>query len=91
MAMSALPSLALLDEPCAGLSREETRAATALVREWSARFGASFLVVEHDMTLVREISDNVIVLHQGRVIAEGRYDVVRADPAVREVYSGGVK
>ena len=91
MAMSAVPSLALLDEPCAGLSREETLAATALIREWSARLGASFLVIEHDMTLVREISDNVVVLHQGRVIAEGGYEVVRADPAVREVYSGGVK
>ena len=91
MAMSATPSLALLDEPCAGLSREETRAATDLIREWGGQFGVSFLVIEHDMTLVREISDHVVVLHQGRVIAQGDYAAVRADPLVREVYSGGVK
>ncbi len=78
----------LLDEPAAGMTAgERTRLATVL--RTLAGNGAAVLLVEHDMRLVGEVADEVTVLDQGRVLAHGTADEVRADPAVRRAYLGG--
>ena len=86
MVLAARPSLILLDEPAAGLSREETVWLSGVVRD-ANRF-ASIVVVEHDMTFVRGIADEVTVFHRGATLAEGKADQVLSDERVREVYLG---
>jgi branched-chain amino acid transport system permease protein len=91
MALAMEPKLLLLDEPCAGLSPEETHAVIAVIRWARARLGVSVIIIEHDMSLVKELADHVLVLHQGRLLASGSIAEVQADPAVRAVYAGGTK
>lgn len=88
VAVAAMPRLTFLDEPCAGLTKAETKAVAKCIKELNDRHGMDFLVIEHDMDLVLEMSDQVVVLHQGAVIAEGSYTEVREVPEVREVYAG---
>ena len=83
---AARPSLILLDEPAAGLSREETVRLGEIIR--AASRGASIVVVEHDMTFVRGIADEITVFHRGATLAEGRAESVLSDERVREVYLG---
>jgi urea transport system ATP-binding protein len=80
------PALLLLDEPVAGMSAKEREATAGLLREISK--GRSLVVIEHDMSFVESIADKVTVLHQGRLLAEGRMDAVQADPRVIDVYLG---
>ncbi|RBI83137.1 hypothetical protein DRV85_16960 [Rhodosalinus halophilus] len=86
--MMRRPPVMLLDEPAAGVNR---RLATALFDRIAElnRQGTTFLIVEHEMQLVMRYCDHVIVMHQGRVLAEGAPDEIRADPAVIEAYLGG--
>ncbi|WP_373050933.1 branched-chain amino acid ABC transporter ATP-binding protein/permease [Thalassovita aquimarina] len=91
MTTAAEPRVLLLDEPCAGLSHDETTLMTDLVRRFQADTGGLVIMIEHDMAIVEAISDKVLVLHQGRVLAFDSYDAVRADPAVQAVYAGGTK
>lgn len=91
MTAAAEPRLLMLDEPCAGLSAEETGLMTNLVREYQAEIQGLVIVIEHDMAIVESLSDMVLVLHQGRVLAFGSYAEVKADPAVQAVYAGGTK
>ena len=91
MAAASKPSLLLLDEPCAGLSPEETALMTGLVREFQEHTGSLVVVIEHDMSIVEATSDKVLVLHQGEVLAFDTYEAVRNDPAVTAVYAGGTK
>jgi urea transport system ATP-binding protein len=80
------PELLMLDEPVAGMSAaERVRTAELLGRIVKGR---AVIVIEHDMKFVESIADRVTVLHQGKVLAEGRMDKVQADPRVREVYLG---
>ena len=83
---AARPSLILLDEPAAGLSREETAWLGEIIRAANRR--ASIVVVEHDMTFVRGIADEITVFHRGATLAEGRAESVLSDERVREVYLG---
>jgi branched-chain amino acid transport system ATP-binding protein len=86
-ALATEPQLLLLDEPAAGLNIYETQALAGLIlkiRGW----GVTCLVVEHDMSLVMNISDDVVVLDQGRKIAEGPPRVIQTDPEVIRVYLG---
>lgn len=78
----------LLDEPAAGMTAAE-RARLAQVLRALAGNGRAVLLVEHDMRLVGAVADRVSVLDQGRVLAVGTPDQVRADPAVRRAYLGG--
>ncbi len=80
-------SVLLLDEPAAGMTADE-RARLRLVLRRLAGNGAAVLLVEHDVRLVGEVADRVTVLDQGRVLATGTPDEVRADPAVRRAYLG---
>ena len=80
------PELLMLDEPVAGMTiAERGRTATLLNRVAKER---AVVVIEHDMKFVASIADRVTVLHQGKVLAEGKMAVIQDDPRVKEVYLG---
>lgn len=86
VALACEPRLLLLDEPTAGMSPEEARAMMNLILKLHQE--RTVIVVEHRMKLVMGISDRIIVLHQGRLLAEGTPDDIRAHDEVRRVYLG---
>ncbi|MFF3604777.1 ATP-binding cassette domain-containing protein [Streptomyces sp. NPDC002463] len=88
MVLAAGPRLLLLDEPAAGLGPDDARRLTRELRAVNRRTGCALLVVEHDMDIVRELADEVVVLAEGQVLARGPLDTVAADPAVRTAYLG---
>ncbi|MET4578157.1 ABC transporter ATP-binding protein [Ottowia thiooxydans] len=86
-ALAANPRLLLLDEPAAGLNDSETHAVGELIRKIAAG-GTTVLLVEHDMKMVMAISDHIVVMDQGKKLAEGTAQQVRANPAVVAAYLG---
>jgi urea transport system ATP-binding protein len=80
------PKLLLLDEPVAGMTDEETARTAELFLSLKGKH--SLMVVEHDMSFIKTISEKVTVLHEGAVLAEGTLDQVQADERVIEVYLG---
>ena len=86
MLLAQDPKLLLVDEPVAGMTDAETAQTAILLREIARDH--SVVVVEHDMTFVRDLDVKVTVLHEGAVLAEGALDQVSADPRVIEVYLG---
>jgi branched-chain amino acid transport system permease protein len=91
MALLTEPRVLLLDEPCAGLSPEETSAVMEIIRWAAQRLGGSIIIIEHDMSLVKELAQIVYVLHNGALLAKGNVAAIQANPAVRAVYVGGEK
>lgn len=89
IALASEPQVLLLDEPTAGMSAAETRDAIALIGRIVRERGLSLLFTEHDMEVVFSIAERIGVLHQGRLIAEGAPEAVRANADVRRVYLGG--
>lgn len=87
MALAMKPQLLLLDEPTAGLSREETRATGEMVMEINAQ-GITAVVTEHDMAFVRQLDSPITVLHHGRVFAEGSHREIEQREDVRRIYLG---
>ncbi|MEM9104376.1 MAG: ATP-binding cassette domain-containing protein [Pseudomonadota bacterium] len=83
--------LVLLDEPCAGLSTVETADMIEAIAAVNAQLGSTAILIEHDMRVVERLSDHVLVMHQGRLLANGDIDEIRANPEVQAVYSGGTK
>ena len=86
MALATSPRMLLLDEPMAGMGREESERMTRLLRQLKAR--ETILLVEHDMDVVFALADRITVLVYGRAIACGTPDEIRANPEVRGAYLG---
>ena len=84
--LASEPKILLLDEPTQGMSHQDTADTAKLVR--SLTQDVSVLLIEHDIGLVMELSDHVVVMHQGRKLAEGPPAAVRADPQVQAAYFG---
>ena len=91
MTVISEPDLILLDEPCAGLSKSETETMITAISDLAKSIQGTFIIVEHDMHVVERLSDNVLVIHQGKLLAQGVLADIRANPEVQQVYAGGSK
>ena len=87
-ALAMRPRVLLLDEPVAGMNREETEDMARFILDVQEEWGVTVLLVEHDMAMVMDISSHVVVLNFGQVIASGSPSDVRRHPAVIEAYLG---
>jgi len=86
VALAAKPSILLLDEPTQGMSHADTAEIAQLIRDLSR--DVTILLIEHDIGVVMNISSHMVVMHQGKKLAEGVPSAVRADPAVKAAYFG---
>ena len=87
VALTAKPSLLLLDEPMSGLMSEDRKRIAVFIKQLASRL--TLLVVEHAMDVVLSISDHIVVMHQGRLLAQGTPEEIRANVQVQEAYLGG--
>ncbi|MFA5520919.1 MAG: ABC transporter ATP-binding protein [Castellaniella sp.] len=82
------PTLVLLDEPTAGMTPEETRRVTALVKQLAASGTYTFIITEHDMSVVFDLAHRILVMHRGKLLVMGSPEEVRQHPDVRKAYLG---
>jgi branched-chain amino acid transport system ATP-binding protein len=87
-ALACEPKLLLLDEPMAGMNLEEKQDMCRFILDANDQLGTTIVLIEHDMSVVMDISDRVVVLDYGRKIADGSPDEVRAEKAVIDAYLG---
>ena len=87
-ALAMQPELLLLDEPMAGMNLEEKEDMCRFILDVSSQYGTTIALIEHDIGVVMDLSDRVVVLEYGRKIADGTPDVVKADQAVIDAYLG---
>ncbi len=88
IALASKPKLLLMDEPTSGIPSSETERIKDFIEKIAGDL--TVVVIEHDMEIVLTISDTIIVLHQGEVIAQGPPDEIKADQQVQEAYLGGI-
>lgn len=88
ISLASDPKLLLLDEPTSGLASRETGKMAEFIQ--SLAKDLTIVLIEHDMSIVLSISDHVVVLHQGRVIAEGAPEAIQQNEEVQEAYLGGL-
>jgi branched-chain amino acid transport system ATP-binding protein len=88
IALATNPKILLLDEPTAGMSPAETREATELIRQVRDKLDLTIILVEHDMSVVMGICDEVVVLHEGKVLAKGTPQEISDHELVQRVYLG---
>ena len=88
IALATEPELLLLDEPTAGMSAKETHQTIELIGQIARDQGLTLLFTEHDMEVVFSISERIMVLHQGQLIAEGTSEEIRNNSDVRKIYLG---
>jgi urea ABC transporter ATP-binding protein UrtD len=88
MALAGKPNLLLLDEPTGGMTLGETKATVDLIKKISSDLKISILVIEHDISFVREVEGRVTVMYKGQIINEGRFEEIQRDKTVREIYLG---
>lgn len=86
--MVARPRLVLLDEPFAGVNPSLALLLIDLIRQMPERDGCSVLLVSHDLTSVYQLSDHIVVMHEGSILAEGDAEAVQNNPDVVEAYLG---
>lgn len=88
-ALATEPKILFLDEPAAGMNPQETAELTALIRQIKEQFGITIILIEHDMSLVMEVTERIYVLEYGRLIAHGTPDEIKTNKRVIEAYLGG--
>ena len=91
IALGNKPELLILDEPTAGMSPEETSATMELIKQLAGSHGLTILFCEHDMEVVFNVAQSIMVMHQGLTIMQGRPDEVRNSSQVQECYLGGAE
>ncbi len=87
-AMATRPQLLLLDEPVAGMNPRESVELTELIGKLRSEWGFTIVMIEHDMGVVRDVSDRVVVLDHGETLAQGSFEDVSTNPEVIEAYLG---
>ncbi len=88
-ALATEPKILFLDEPAAGMNPQETAELTGLIRKIKEEFGITIILIEHDMSLVMEVTERIYVLEYGRLIAHGTPDEIKNNKRVIEAYLGG--
>ena len=88
-ALATEPKILFLDEPAAGMNPQETAELTTLIRRIKNEFNITIMLIEHDMSLVMEVTERIYVLEYGRLIAHGTPDEIKSNERVIEAYLGG--
>lgn len=88
-ALATEPKILFLDEPAAGMNPQETAELTQLIRRIKEEFDITIMLIEHDMSLVMEVTERIYVLEYGRLIAHGTPDEIKTNQLVIEAYLGG--
>lgn len=88
-ALATKPKILFLDEPAAGMNPQETAELTELIRKITDEFNITIMLIEHDMSLVMEVTERIYVLEYGRLIAQGTPDEIKTNQRVIEAYLGG--
>jgi branched-chain amino acid transport system ATP-binding protein len=89
-ALAAEPKLLLLDEPMAGMNLEEKEDISRFILDANEELGATIALIEHDMGVVMDICDRIVVLDYGEKIAEGPPEAIRTNPEVIRAYLGDI-